>query len=109
MKNTINLDDLSEKELLDLNREIIRRLELHRNMRRQSQLMAFRIGDKVVFETELGPIKGMIVRLNQKTATVETDDGRSWRVSPGLLSKVVGQTNESEPKQRNLFSITQGN
>ena len=41
----------------------------------------------------------MLTRYNKKTATVITNDGRQWNVSPQLLSKVASpasaNTNES--------------
>ncbi len=50
----------------------------------------FRKGDRVSFEDRyLQTCIGTIVRINQKTASVEADDGRGWRVSFGLLRQVV--------------------
>ena len=47
-------------------------------------------GDRVSFEDRyLQTCIGTIVRINQKTASVEADDGRGWRVSFGLLRHVV--------------------
>ncbi|MEI8347021.1 MAG: hypothetical protein WCG27_06115 [Pseudomonadota bacterium] len=88
----INLDTLTEDELLELNREIIRRIEMRRNIRRQSQLMAFQVGDCVAFDTDDGVVEGTIIRINQKTASINGNDGRCWRISPGLLSKVIKTT-----------------
>ena len=30
---------------------------------------------------------GIVQRLNKKTASVHTDEGQNWKVSPGLLRK----------------------
>ena len=101
-----NLNGLCEAELRDLNREIVTRLKLYSQTRREVQLMAFKIGDRVEFETEQGIVDGTVVRINQKTASVDADDGRSWRVSPHFLRKVVGtsaQPNSTE--QTNLFQL----
>ncbi len=50
----------------------------------------FRRGEKVAFEDKhLNTVVGTIVRINQRTATVDADDGRSWRVGFGLLRRVV--------------------
>ena len=50
----------------------------------------FRIGDRVGFEDRrLQTRIGTIVRINQKTATVDSSDGRGWRVPYGLLRHVV--------------------
>jgi len=48
-----------------------------------------RVGDIVGFGDRTGTEQhGTVVRLNQKTATIESEDG-SWRVSYGLLYKVI--------------------
>lgn len=50
----------------------------------------FRCGEKVSFEDRyLRTQLGTIVRINQRTATVDTGDGHSWRVGFGLLRHVL--------------------
>jgi hypothetical protein len=50
----------------------------------------FRRGDKVAFEDRyLNTQVGIITRLNQRTATIDTGNGHSWRVGFGLLRHVV--------------------
>lgn len=50
----------------------------------------FRCGEKVAFEDRyLATQVGTITRINQRTATVDTGDGQSWRVGFGLLRHVV--------------------
>ena len=100
----IDLDKLSEQELRHLNHEIVSRLHLIATVRRSTALAVFRVGDRVAFESELGTIAGTIVRINQKTASIDADDGRGWRVSPGALTKIV--QNSTEP-QANLFHLKQ--
>lgn len=104
MKPRIDLDSLSESELRGLHHEVSKRLQVHALVRTQSKLMSFRIGDRVAFESNEGTIEGIVTRLNQKTATIMTDSGRGWRVSPGFLFKVVTETGR-EAQQPNLFSI----
>jgi hypothetical protein len=49
----------------------------------------FRCGEKVAFEDRyLQTQVGTIVRINQRTATVDTGDGTSWRVGFALLRHV---------------------
>ena len=100
----IDLDSMSEQQLRELHREVSRRLQMHTFVRNKSQLMAFRIGDRVAFESDHGTVEGMVTRINQKTATIEGDDGRGWRVSPGFLTKVVGSASPAK-KPDNLFSL----
>lgn len=104
MKMQIDLDSMSEQELRALNHEIIKRLQMVSYVRNKSQLMAFRIGDRVAFEADFGTVEGMVTRVNQKTVTIEADDGRGYRVSPSLLSKVVNPVPIAK-KQGNLFSV----
>jgi hypothetical protein len=50
----------------------------------------FRCGEKVAFQDRyLQPVVGTIVRINQRTATIDTGDGISWRVGFALLRHVV--------------------
>jgi len=50
----------------------------------------FRCGEKVSFEDRyLQSQVGTIVRINQRTATVDTGDGHSWRVGFALLRHVL--------------------
>lgn len=50
----------------------------------------FRCGEKVAFEDRyLNTQVGTITRLNQRTATVDTGNGHSWRVGFALLRHVV--------------------
>jgi hypothetical protein len=50
----------------------------------------FRCGEKVAFEDRyLNMQVGVITRINQRTATVDTGNGHSWRVGFGLLRHVV--------------------
>ena len=50
----------------------------------------FRCGEKVSFEDKyLQTQVGTVVRINQRTATVDTGDGHSWRVAFPLLRQVL--------------------
>ena len=50
----------------------------------------FRCGEKVSFEDKyLQTQVGTVVRINQRTATVDTGDGHSWRVGFALLRHVL--------------------
>jgi hypothetical protein len=104
MKIKINLDSLSEQELRDLHLEISRRLQMHAFVRTKSKLMAFRIGDRVAFESDHGTVEGMVTRVNQKTVTIQSADGIAWRVSPGFLTKVVGSSGATD-RPSNLVAM----
>ena len=50
----------------------------------------FRCGEKVAFEDKyLNTVVGTILRINQRTATIDTGDGSSWRVGFSFLRHVV--------------------
>ncbi|MGE0674526.1 MAG: hypothetical protein AB7O64_15860 [Methylibium sp.] len=50
----------------------------------------FRCGEKVAFEDKhLNTVVGTVVRINQRTATVDPGDGTTWRVGFHLLRHVV--------------------
>ena len=98
----IDLNKMSEQELRKLNHEIVSRLHVLASVRRSAALATFKIGDRVSFEAEHGTVTGMIIRINQKTASIDADDGRGWRVSPNALRKIT--QNKAEP-QTNLFQL----
>ncbi len=101
----IDLDSMTEAELHMLNREVVQRLEFYSSVRRKSELMAFRVGDRVAFDSDLGSVTGTVVRVNQKTASIEGDDGRGWRVSPKFLQKITDSPNAHRDTQANLFQF----
>jgi hypothetical protein len=84
----IDIDGLSYEELLQLNHRIIERLKMLEAMQAHVDMMAFNLGSRVSFDSQYGRQLGTIVKYNRKTVTVLSEDGRQWRVSPGLLSPV---------------------
>jgi hypothetical protein len=90
----IDIDKLSEEELIDLNNRIVERLRFLSQMRAHSAMLDFRIGDRVTFQPEgRPPLFGILTRYNKKTVTVITDSGQHWNVAPGLLRKAASHTN----------------
>jgi hypothetical protein len=85
-QNRINIDHLTEAELVDLNHRIVERLRLLSQVRAHKAMLEFRIGDRVTFDVEGGErVFGVLTRYNKKSVTVITDDGRRWNVSPRFL------------------------
>jgi hypothetical protein len=73
----IDVDRLTEAELIDLNHRIIARLRLLNQMRANSEMLEFRIGDRVAFQPPgQGSVEGMLTRCDKKTVTVITDADR---------------------------------
>lgn len=84
----IDIDKLTEAELIDLNNRIVERLRFLNHMRAHAQMLEFKIGDRVSFQPEGRPIvAGMLTRYNKKTVTVITDSGQRWNIAPGLLRR----------------------
>ena len=82
----IDINRLSEPELIDLNRRIVERLRMVQTLRSHQQMMKFSVSQRVRFEPPgHGLLAGMITRYNRKTVTVITDDGGQWNVAPTLL------------------------
>ena len=85
----IDIDSLSEEELIDLNHRIVARLRFLSQMRSHSTMLDFRIGERVKFSPDGRPdVFGTVTRYNRRTVTVVTDAGENWRVAPTLLTKV---------------------
>ena len=85
----IEIDRLTEAELIDLNNRVVERLKFLNHMRAHAQMLEFRIGDRVSFQPEGRPLLvGMLTRYNKKTVTVITESGEQWNVAPGLLRRV---------------------
>jgi hypothetical protein len=90
----INIDELTEAELVDLNHRIVERLRFLNQMRAHQQMLGFKIGDRVAFHPEgHPPVIGMLTRYNKKTVTVITDDGMHWNVSPRFLRRAESPGN----------------
>ena len=95
---TININSLSEEELIDLNNRIVERLRFLHQARAHSRMLDFRIGDHVSFQPEgRRMLIGVLTRYNKKTVTVITEGGERWNVAPGLLHRIVEANGESEP------------
>ena len=87
---TIELDDLSYDELLDLNDRILERLKILDARDALNAMMKFDVGAKVCFDSSKhGMQVGILIKFNQKTVTVFTGDGRRWKVLPQMLSPSV--------------------
>jgi hypothetical protein len=94
---TIDIDKLSESELIHLNEKIIQRLRMIRQMRAHVQMMDFELGERVWFQTEQQEIvRGTLVRYNKRSVTVVTDEGYRWTVFPGFLRKMKSAPPASE-------------
>jgi hypothetical protein len=100
----IDIDRLTEAELIDLNNRIVERLRFLSHMRAHSQMLEFKIGDRVSFQPAGRPVLvGMLTRYNRKSVTVITDAGQRWNVAPALLRRAA------EPRRGDATAATASN
>ncbi|MGC1485892.1 MAG: hypothetical protein WA789_19025 [Candidatus Acidiferrum sp.] len=101
MTRHLDIDSLSEEELVELNHKVVARLRFLHQMRSHSAMLDFCIGERVKFHPDgRAVVFGTLTRYNKKTVTVVTDAGENWNVAPGLLSKVDSATvRKSEPNE----------
>ncbi|MFZ2738702.1 MAG: hypothetical protein WBI20_05360 [Burkholderiaceae bacterium] len=85
----INLDKLTEDELLGLNRRIVERLKLIRQHSTLTSMIKFEVGQRVSFDPDGRARSGVLIKFNPKTVVVLTDDGLRWKVSPQFLRPLL--------------------
>ena len=78
-------ETLSYDELLELNELIVERLKFLDRQEAHDAMLQFHPGARVEFQSKRGTEQGTIMKFNQKTVAVVTDDGRRWKVAPQLL------------------------
>jgi len=94
----IDIDALTEAELVDLNNRIVERLRFLSQMRAHGHMLQFKIGDRVSFQPDGHPIVvGMLTRYNRRTVTVITDSGQCWNVAPALLRREDSAASAQDP------------
>jgi hypothetical protein len=101
----IDIDALTEPELIDLNHRIVARLRFLRQIDAHATMLEFRIGQRVTFHPDgRPPVTGMITRYNKKTVSIVTDDGQRWNVAPHFLECAAPRAT-SKPGGNNVISI----
>ncbi len=101
----VDIDGLTEAELIDLNNRVVERLKFLNHMRAHAQMLEFRIGDRVSFQPEGRPLLvGMLTHYNKKTVTVITDSGERWNVAPGLL-RCVKSSQSDASRSTNVIQL----
>ena len=84
-----SINHLSENDLMLLNQMVIERLKYIQKSNSLKAMSNFSIGDRICFERNNELIAGFIRKLNQKTISIETDEGIGWNVAPSLLKRYI--------------------
>jgi hypothetical protein len=85
----IDIDNLTEDQLIALNLRVVERLKELHSQHIHREMMQFDVGESVCFKPPGRHRQtGTLVRFNKKTVTVITEGGQRWNVSPNLLSRV---------------------
>jgi hypothetical protein len=85
----IDIDKLTEAQLVDLNNRVVARLKFLHEMRLHASMLGFSIGERVSFQPDGRPaLIGVITKYNRKTVTLITESGAQWNVAPVFLRKL---------------------
>jgi hypothetical protein len=102
----IDIDQLTESELIDLNHRIVARLRFLRQLDAHATMLEFRIGQRVTFNPDgRPPVTGMITRYNKKTVSIVTDDGQRWNVAPQFLKKAETRGESAGADKGNVIAF----
>ncbi len=97
----INIDNLTEDELIELNHKIVERLKFIESMHSHNEMMKFSPGEQVSFQPSGRERQfGTLVKYNKKTVTVITESGQRWNIPPQLLSKVKNVKEKSKSPRK---------
>src|SRR5665213_397593 len=95
----IDIDRLTEPELIDLNQRVVERLRFLNQMRFHRSMLEFKIGDRVAYQSDrTQTVEGTLVRCNKKTVTVIADGARRWSVSPDFLRNAATPDAKADAK-----------
>lgn len=101
----IDIDRLTEPELVDLNNRIVARLRFLQQMRAHASMLEFSLGERVSFQPEGHPVLfGVITKYNRKSVTVITETGQHWTVAPSFLRKIK-PVREAESEGGKVISL----
>ena len=91
---------LDEQQHRYLNRIVVERLKFIHSAKAINALSKFNIGDIVSFKNYNEEIIGRIIRINQKTVSLLSLDGKSkWNVAPSFLKKVSAPYADEKPSE----------
>ena len=84
----IDIDALSEPELVDLNHRIVERLRFLHQIHAHQAMLKFSIGDRVTFEDGQGrKVEGTLTRYNRKICNCHWSRWTALEYRAGLFAK----------------------
>ncbi|MDB2550321.1 hypothetical protein N9X24_00450 [Rickettsiales bacterium] len=83
------IDHLSEKELMMINQLVVEKLKYIQKSSSLKAMSNFIVGDRICFERNDELVTGVVKKLNQKTISIETDEGIGWNVAPSFLKRYI--------------------
>jgi protein involved in polysaccharide export with SLBB domain len=102
---SIDIDRLTEAELIDLNNRVVARLKFLHEMRAHASMLQFRIGERVRFQPDGHPeLTGIITKYNRKSVTVITENGQHRNVAPVFLRKAEAMP-EPNPERGQVINL----
>ena len=90
------IQTLGDDELHELYHQLDDQLRIIHRAKELYAMKDFHILDQVSFHHDNHIIQGVIVRINQRTISVQSNDGVRWKVSPRLLKKVKPETKPND-------------
>ncbi len=91
----IRIEHLSEAELHELNHRIVERLKLLRQVKTVNAMINLHLGQRVCFDPDGRVRTGTVVKFNQKTVVVVTDDHHQWKVPPHALKPLIEEPGDA--------------
>ncbi|MDD2598145.1 MAG: hypothetical protein PHO37_02810 [Kiritimatiellae bacterium] len=86
----MNIENMTFDELRVLNKLVVARMKVLQQIKTQSDMIKFNLGDRVQFYTHEGElVVGTLIKYNRKTVSVAADGGVQWNVTPSLLSNNI--------------------
>ena len=102
-KDMIEFDDFTTQDLIMMNICICAEIESRLKKERKKIISKFSVGNRVYFTLENGKkCYGVVIKVNQKTLAVLTDDNRKWRIDAGLVQK---EKSQSQKNKGNVISM----
>lgn len=103
---SLNLNDLSYDELLELKFRIEKRLEQMGGRCECDNTGKIKQGDEVYFKHPVyDAVHGIVVSINERTVTIVADSGQHWDVAPHLVKKNTSHKKTSK-KRGELIVLT---